>query len=211
MSKARVILWMSLASLAPLCAAQAGSIWARGHRRTQAIFADDTAKGVGDVLTIIIEERSRIQNETERTMNKSDSRGATATGNLDFLRALDTLTGKMFGLHKIDFSAEADTTFDGSADYDSDRSLTDQITVVVEDILPNGNLVVLGTRNREVAGDEQIIQISGVVRPSDIDQANTVSSMQVAEFRIVYKTRGQENRFTNPGWAAKIFNFLNPF
>jgi len=211
MSKTRVILWMSVATLAPLCTVQAGSIWARGHRRTQAIFADDTAKGVGDVLTIVIEERSKIENETGRKMEKSDSRSAAATGNLDFLRALDTLTGKLFGLHKIDFSTEAGTKFDGSADYDSDRSLTDRITVTVEDILPNGNLVVLGARNREVAGDEQVIQVSGVVRPSDIGQDNTVSSMQVAEFRIVYKTRGQENRFTNPGWAAKILNFLNPF
>jgi flagellar L-ring protein precursor FlgH len=71
--------------------------------------------------------------------------------------------------------------------------------------------VVLGSRTRDVAGDKQIIQISGIVRPEDITFDNTISSSRVANFHIVHKTIGRENRFTKPGWLGRLANLLNPF
>jgi len=190
---------------------QGGSIWAKSKKHSAALLTDDVARNVGDALTIVIEEHSKIENDTQRKMEKSDSRSAKVNGGFDLLRGLDQATGKLFGLHKMDFSSEADTKFDGKAELDSDRKVEDRITVTVQDVLPNGNLVVLGSRTRTVAGDSQIVQVSGIVRPSDVTQNNTVSSKQVAEFHIVYKSGGQENQFTNPGWLARILNFLNPF
>lgn len=197
--------------LALAAPADAGSIWAKGGARTQGIFADDTARQIGDVLTIIIEERSVIENETEREMEKNSERQATINSNLDLLNTVDRATGKLFNLKDLNLDIKAKTKFDGKADFDSDRKVVDAVTVVVEDVLPNGNLVVLGKRTREVSGDTQMIEISGVVRPSDITFSNTVSSKQVADFHVVYKTKGLENRFTKPGWLDQLLNYLNPF
>jgi len=191
--------------------AGAGSIWAKGGARTQGIFADDTARQIGDVLTIVIEERSVIENETERNMEKKSERQASVSSNLDLLNTIDRATGKLFNLKDLNLDIKANTKFDGKADFDSDRKVADSVTVVVEDVLPNGNLVVLGKRTREVSGDTQMIEISGVVRPSDITFSNTVSSKQVADFHVVYRTKGQENRFTKPGWLDQLLNLLNPF
>ncbi|MCK4277161.1 MAG: flagellar basal body L-ring protein FlgH [Phycisphaerae bacterium] len=191
----------------------AGSIWAKSTRRTRALYTDDTARDVGDSITIVIEEHSKIENETNRKMEKTSSRKASLTGNFDLIDALDKLTGKLFSLRSPDlnFDASAENKFDGGADYDTDRTMADEITAVVEDILPNGNLVVLGQRQRMVAGDVQIIQVSGVVRPSDISFANSVNSKKIADFRIVFKSKGRENRFTKPGWLGRILNVLDPF
>ena len=82
--------------------------------------------------------------------------------------------------------------------------------MTVEDVLPNGNLVVIGMRERVVDGDGQTVQTSGIVRPSDIAFDNTVSSKKVADFKMVYKSRGQDSLFTRPGWLARILNALNP-
>ncbi len=203
------------AALAAVClwaaAAGAGSIWAKGSARTRSIFADDTARQIGDVLTIVIEERSVIENETERNMEKKSERQAQITSNMDLLNSIDRATGKLFNLKDLNLDVEASTKFDGKADFDSDRKVTDSVTVVVEDVLPNGNLVVLGKRTREVSGDIQAIEISGVVRPSDITFSNTVSSKQVADFHVVYRSKGQENRFTTPGWLDQLLNLVNPF
>ncbi len=203
------------AALAAVClwaaAAGAGSIWAKGGARTRSIFADDTARQIGDVLTIVIEERSVIENETERNMEKKSERQAQITSNMDLLNSIDRATGKLFNLKDLNLDVEAKTKFDGKADFDSDRKVTDSVTVVVEDVLPNGNLVVLGKRTREVSGDIQAIEISGVVRPSDITFSNTVSSKQVADFHVVYRSKGQENRFTKPGWLDQLLNLVNPF
>ena len=130
---------------------------------------------------------------------------------MDLLNSIDRATGKLFNLKDLNLDVEAKTKFDGKADFDSDRKVTDSVTVVVEDVLPNGNLVVLGKRTREVSGDIQAIEISGVVRPSDITFSNTVSSKQVADFHVVYRSKGQENRFTKPGWLDQLLNLVNPF
>ena len=189
----------------------AGSIWARGTRRTRSLFTDDTARDVGDILTIVIDEQSTIENETTRTMNKKTSRSGKMSGTLDVANVLWPVGKHIFDFPNLDLSNSSDTKFDGAADYDMDRSMADEITVVVEDIQPNGNLVVLGSRMRDIAGDVQVIQISGLVRPSDIAFDNTVKSSRVANFRIVHKMIGRENRFTKPGWLSRIFNIINPF
>ena len=64
---------------------------------------------------------------------------------------------------------------------------------------------------REIAGDKQIIHVSGIIRPSDITFANTVGSGKVADFHVVYKGKGQEGRFTKPGWLGRFLNVINPF
>jgi flagellar L-ring protein precursor FlgH len=195
----------------PVVSAPAGSIYARGRARTQAIFTDDVARNIGDVLTIVIEEQSKIENASQRKMDKSDTRSAKIQNPTDLVGGLNQATGKLFNLDKLDFQASSSTEFEGSANYDSDRSMADRITVTVNDVLPNGNLVVVGERRRKAAGDTQIVEVSGIVRPSDITLGNTVSSRQVAEFNIVFRSQGQENQFTKPGWLGRILNFLNPF
>jgi len=212
--KARSGAMPTIALLAALVAAgpiRAGSIWDRAGRRARMMYTDDTARDVGDNLTVVINERSVIENESSRSMNKKSSRDAKMDGTLDLANVVGTVGHHIFDFPKLGFSSSAETKFDGAADYDSDRSLTDKITVTVEDVLPNGNLVVLGTRQRATAGDVQVVQVSGIVRPSDIAFDNTVNSERVAEFRVTYKQLGRENRFTKPGWVARILNFLNPF
>jgi len=191
--------------------ASAGSIWAKASCNGRALHADDTARGVGDSITIVINERSVIENETTRTQDKGSSRAAKMEGTVDLANLIGSVGKHIFDFPKLDMASSAETKFDGKANYDSDRSVADQITVTVQDVLPNGNLVILGSRERCVAGDKQIIQVSGIVRPSDITFANTVRSDQVADFRVHYSHRGPENHFTRPGWLARILNFLNPF
>lgn len=190
---------------------QAGSIWARANSSRRALHSDDTARQVGDILTVIIDEKSEIDNETSRQMSKKSSRTGNIAGNIDLLGKIDALTGRLFNLTEMSIETKGVNKFDGSADYDNKRSVKDQITVSIQDVQPNGNLVILGQIERKVSGDTQIVQVSGVVRPSDITFANTVNSKQVANLQISYSHRGRENRFSKPGWFDQILNFLNPF
>ncbi|MHC4716271.1 MAG: flagellar basal body L-ring protein FlgH [Planctomycetota bacterium] len=193
-------------------AASAGSIWKRGTRRMKRITIDDAAREVGDVITITIRERSVIENDTSRKMDKTTSRKAGTSGTLDLANLIGQSVGKhIFDFPKLDLDFSSETKFDGNTDFGSDRSVEDKITVTVEDVLPNGNLVVFGKRQREVEGDTQIVQVSGIVRPGDIGFDNTVDSDRVANFRLVYKGQGQEPKFSKPGWVGRLLNRLNPF
>ena len=108
-------------------------------------------------------------------------------------------------------NAESSNELKSKADYKDERKFVDSVTVVVVDILPNRNLVFMGTRQRNIAGDIQTIEVSGIVRPSDIAFDNTIRSEQVADFRIVTKNKGISAPYTKPGWLGRIFDIIWPF
>jgi len=119
--------------------------------------------------------------------------------------------GGFADLGEFGMSAESGNELKSKADYKDERKFADSITVVVMDILPNRNLVVLGTRNRNISGDIQTIEVSGIVRPSDVAFDNTVKSERVADFRIVSRNEGVSAPYTKPGWLGSIFDIIWPF
>jgi flagellar L-ring protein precursor FlgH len=101
--------------------------------------------------------------------------------------------------------------FNGSAQLSSDRRFADRITVTVVDVHPNGNLVIEGYRSRMVAGEQRVLRITGIVRPTDINGQNTVESRFVANFHVSYLGKGPESNFVNQGWLSKLFNRIWPW
>ncbi len=183
---------------------QAGSIWAKRDKNMKAPYADDVARRIGDVLTIKISEDSKLDNKAKRDMKKETDKSTDFDGKLGIDHILPSIPG-------FTMSAESNNELKGKADYKDERKFVDSMTVVVVDILPNSNLVVTGTRSRNIGGDTQTIEISGIVRPSDIAFDNTVKSEQVADFRIVSKVGGISAPYTKPGWLGRIFDIIWPF
>ncbi len=193
-------------------AARAGSIWEKASVKARAIHSDDTARRRGDSITVVVVERSTIANDTSRKLEKKDERTAGMSGTFDPAKLFAQPLGKnVFTFPSLDYTSSGETKFDGKSNYGSDNSLTDQVTVTVQDVLPDGNLVIAGTRVREVEGDRQTIQVSGIVRPSDVTFDNTVSSTKVANFKVVYGGKGSASQYTKPGWLARLIDLFNPF
>lgn len=194
-----------------LCSAgrlQANSIWAKRGANMRDLYTDDVARQIGDILTIEISESSKVDNKAKRDLKKETSRSTSFDGELGITTPNHNILPRMPG---FTMSAESSNELKGKADYKDERSFVDCITVVVEDILPNGNLVVIGSRSRNIAGDKQIIEVSGIVRPSDIAFDNTVKSEQVANFCIVTKLGGVSEPYNRPGWLGKVFDIIWPF
>ena len=181
--------------------AQGGSIWAKRDRNSRNIYADDTARNIGDVLTIKVAEASKVDNTAKRDMQKDVTKSTTFNGKV----------GNFADLGEFGLSASSSNQLNGKADYKDQRTFEDSITVTVIDIQPNGNLVVMGVLHRNINGDTQTIEVSGIVRPSDILFDNTIKSTQVADFRIVSKDGGIAAPYTKPGWLGGIFDILWPF
>ena len=191
---------------------QAGSIWAKRDKNMKDLYADDVARQIGDILTINITEASKVDNKAKRDMKKETDRSTTFGGGPNFTSkgTLDRLLPEQL-LPGFDMTASSDNELKSKADYKDERKFEDQISVVVMDILPNNNLIVMGARNRNIAGDIQTIEVSGIVRPSDIAFDNTVKSEKVADFRIVTKNSGVSAPYTKPGWFGKILDTIWPF
>ncbi len=183
---------------------QAGSIWAKRDKNMRAVYADDVARRIGDVLTVKITEDSKVDNKAKRDLKKETDRSTVFDGKLNIDHILPSIPG-------FTMQAESNNELKSKADYQDKRSFVDSITVVVVDILPNKNLVIAGTRNRNIAGDIQTIEVSGIVRPSDIAFDNTIRSEQIGNFRIVSKNAGVSEPYNRPGWLGTIFDILWPF
>jgi len=196
------IVMVSLACLAGL--AQADSIWAKRDKNMREIYADDVARRIGDTLTIKISEDSKVDNKAKRDLKKETSRSTAFDGKLGIDHVLPSIPG---------FTMEAGSSNElkGKADYKDERSFVDSITVVVVDVMPNSNLVVAGTRRRHIAGDIQTIEVSGIVRTSDIAFDNTVRSEQVAKFSLVTENGGVAEPYNRQGWLGRIFDIVWPF
>jgi flagellar L-ring protein precursor FlgH len=186
----------------------AGSIWARATRSHQVIYSDDTARSVGDTLTIIIKESSSATTSAERSNAKTTSRKAQTSGSVEWGNALDFLPN--VELPEIDIDGSYEGKFDGSGEWTDSRKVEDKVTVIVEDVMPNGNLVVLGQTRRNISGNEEIVQISGIVRPSDIAFENTVNSERVADFYLLRRIKGPERNYTRPGWLNRFLDWASP-
>jgi flagellar L-ring protein precursor FlgH len=179
---------------------QAGSIWAKRDKNMKDLYADDVARNIGDILTIKISEVSKVDDKAKRDLKKETSRSTVFNGEL----------GNFMDLGDFGLTARSSNELKGKADYKDERSFVDSISVVVVDILPNRSLVVMGSRSRDIAGDKQNIEVSGIVRPSDIAFDNTVKSEQVADFRIVSKNSGVADPYTKQGWLGRILDIIWP-
>jgi len=167
----------------------------------KALYADDVARQIGDILTIKVSENSTVDNKAKRDLKKETDRSTAFNGEI----------GNFADIGEFGMAASSGNELTSKADYKDERKFVDNITVVVVDILPNSNLVVMGNRQRNIAGDVQTIEISGIVRPSDVAFDNTVQSGQVADFRLLTKNGGVSDPYTRPGWLGAIFDIIWPF
>jgi flagellar L-ring protein precursor FlgH len=190
-----------------------GSIWAKASSR-RVPHTDDTARKIGDILKIVVEVRTTIDSETTREMSKEANHSASAKGELTLPYLISLLSpnrGFKSPTTDLNMNLGFKRTADNESTYEEKDTLTDDIAVTVADVLPNGNLVVVGSRQRKAAGDSRTVQVSGVVRPSDVTFANSVSSKSVAEFKVVFKKNGVEKKFTQLSLFDKVLTWFNLF
>lgn len=196
-----------LAAGALAAPAAADSIWQRRHPDHTFLFYDSKARGVGDLITVLVAQNTDVDNRDEREMSKETQ----ASEAFKFAGSTSGGIGPQSTSANVSLSNKADRDFKGDATYRSERAFNDRITVTVVDVLPNGNLVISGKRRVWIAGDEAVLVISGVVRGLDIGPDNSVSSRFISDLSISYESRGPEKHFTRQNWLGKGMNYVWPF
>ncbi|MDI6869788.1 MAG: flagellar basal body L-ring protein FlgH [Bacillota bacterium] len=170
-----------------------GSLWSKAAPGND-LLSDHRAKAPGDLLTIIIVEKAEA-NQKASSSNKKEA-GVSAGPGLGFLSFFPEIKAK----GGDNLTASGTTTRGGS--------LSAKMTVVVSEVLPNGNLVVEGVQAITVNKEHQTIKLRGQVRPEDISRDNTVLSTFVANAEIIYLGDGVVGDKQKPGILSRIFSWL---
>jgi flagellar L-ring protein precursor FlgH len=199
---ARAFAAVVLVALALCWVARAESIWDRRQTNAAFLYSDNVASEKGDILTVLIEDQSSFKVQGERDSEKTTEQ----TGSI-------ALSTPFVGLSWLpeDTKQSSKRTFQGSHEYNGTRTFADSVTVTVIDELPNGNMVIAGRSEREVAGEVTITVLTGIVKPEDVSGTNAVSSRRVAHLDIYYETTGPTASYLSEGWLNWIINLLWPF
>ena len=161
------------------------------------LYSDGRAHRVGDIITINLSEQTQSSKSASTSTDKSSN--ANMPSPTVFGRGLSA-----FG-SALSFDGNSSNTFDGEGTSDMSNSLSGNITVTVHEVLPNGVLVVRGEKWLTLNQGDEYITISGLVRPQDIEEDNTVESTKLADARIAYSGSGEVHNSNVMGWLTKFF------
>lgn len=172
--------------------------------RNLTLFDDLTARRVGDTVTIVLAERTQAS-KSASTDAKKDS--TLDTGIPILGGGSVTVNGNEILSNKWDTAQD----FGGKGSSSQSNQLNGSITVTVAEVYPNGNLLVRGEKWLTLNQGEEFVQISGIIRPSDIEKNNSVPSFKVADARITYSGAGAIADANRPGILTRFFMKLWPF
>ncbi len=181
-----------------------GSLWQKGNGRAF-LFEDLRASRVGDIVIVKIVE----QHKGSKSASTQADRESTYDGSFG---------GSLFGLGSfatplvdgVEVNASTKNEFEGTGSTSREDTLTGTIAARVVDVLQNGDLRIRGRREVTVNSERQTMVLSGIIRPIDVDTANTVLSSAIANAKIIYTGLGVVDDVQRPGWMVRVLDWILP-
>ncbi|MBX3111123.1 MAG: flagellar basal body L-ring protein FlgH [Fimbriimonadaceae bacterium] len=195
----RLLFTTALAALALSALAQteakanAGSIYGS---QVQNPYLDRVAREKGDLLMVVIDEQSASTFVANTKTSNTSSNSTTSS----MLNAINFLFGP--------FSNSSDSSKVGQGQTDQLGKMSARMSVMVKDVLPNGYLVIEGTRSLVTNKDTQTFVLSGIVRPADIASDNSVVSSKIGDAHIAMQGKGQIADRQRKGLLTQILDWI---
>ena len=166
------------------------------------LFEDRRARHVGDLLTIVINEKTSAGKTGSDTGSKTNSTSFSV--------------GKLLGLNSaVTGNMGVDTK--GANKYEdkdastSSNNFTSTLSVTVTEVLSNGYLAVSGEKQVAFDKGNEYIRFSGIVNPDTILNGNQVSSTQVADARLEYRSNTRIDPVEVVSQLGRFFLSVLPF
>jgi len=179
-----------------------GAIYQPAAYGSYPLFEDRRPRNVGDIVTVVLNERT---NATKG--------GATTTSRDSKVSLAMDVTPKILP-SGLDSKQNADisgaNTMNGRGTTSANNRFNGTLTTTVIGLLPNGNLQIAGEKQIAINRGSEYIRFSGVIDPRTILGGNTVSSTQVADVRVEYRSKGTLDEAQTMGWLQRFFLNLSP-
>jgi len=183
-----------------------GSLWQESSR---SLVADFRASRVGDLVMVRVDESPEAKGDAETQLDRQSDMSFGAPKLLGFVSALQREHPGLDMSNLLEVMSK--TSFDGKGATSRGSRVEAAMAVRVKKALPNGDLFVEGTKVLMVNDEELHIYVSGVVRPEDIAQDNSVGSSVIADAQIEFVGRGVLTDNQHQGWLTRFLTAVNPF
>lgn len=180
-----------------------GSLWSSPATLAD-MAADVRARSVDDMVTIVVNEQA----SAVTTGQTKTSRNSSANASIGSLMGQLSATGRLANALKMNSA----TALDGEGTTSRQTTLTATLSARVVDVLPNGYLVIEGTKTMLVNSENQSIVVRGVVRPADLSNGNSVQSGNVAQLELKINGKGVVNdAIRRPNFLYRLLLGILPF
>jgi flagellar L-ring protein precursor FlgH len=172
-------------------------------------LADIRARTVGDIVTVIIQEKASASKEAKTETDRESSMTAGIPTLFGFEKVFEENNPNlnMSSLVSANFTNE----FKGGGKTTRSEDLVATLTTQVIEVYPNGNMKIRGGKSVMVNNESQIIYLTGIVRSFDITAANTIDSGSILNAQIAYTGKGVISDKQKPGWLMRILDNTWPF
>jgi flagellar L-ring protein precursor FlgH len=173
------------------------------------LLQDTRAVRVGDFVVLNINESANAQGDANTSLNKQDNTSMGVTALLGIVPALQKAYPNMSPSQLANFASTMG--FTGAGSTERSGQLTGSIAVRVVKEMPNSDLFVEGTKVVLINNEEYHLYLSGLLRPTDIAQDDSVSSSRLADAQIEFTGRGDLADQQRKGFLGRLLDTLNPF
>jgi len=187
---------------------QQGTIWP-GENSMNSLFSDRRARGLNDIVTIVVNETATGSNNGNTTTSRDTSTTAGVTNLLGYEAAILDLLRK--GTTSISVGGTQSNSLKGVGQTERDGNLTATISAKVVKVMGNGTLLIEGKRQVTINAEDQYLIITGIIRPDDIAFDNTILSQYIADAKLVYTGSGVVDDKMRPGWLTRFVDWVWPF
>jgi flagellar L-ring protein precursor FlgH len=165
---------------------------------------DLKASHVDDVVTIVVaEQASAVSTGATQTSRKS-----SANSSIVALAGATPSAGALANLANL----SNDTELNGAGTTSRTTALTTNLTARVSYVLPNGFLVVEGTKNVQINSEWQTVTVRGIVRPADIGPDNSIVSNRLGQLEVKLDGKGVvADAIRRPNFLYRLLLGLLPF
>ncbi len=191
-----------------------GSLWQEELVASASLTSDVKARARGDIVRVLVVEVV----DAKRARQTSTSKEQGADAKIDDITV--PIAGAVLGPAatlatggKRDFSVglSSKRNFAGSGTVTDTGEVRATITTQVAEVLPNGNLVLVGTKEVTVSGEVQVVTLSGIARVKDVTPDNTILSTNLAEARVNITGSGPLDEAQRRTLVTRVFDWINLF
>jgi flagellar L-ring protein precursor FlgH len=144
--------------------------------------SDLRASQVDDLITILVSESaSAVVTGATKTQRQSSLQASVTS-----LAGVKSPTGALANLA----GASSQSALDGSGTTSRSTTLSTALSARIREVLPNGYLVVEGSKDVVVNSEHQLVTVRGVVRPIDLTPDNMIQSNQIAQLELKIDGKG---------------------
>jgi flagellar L-ring protein FlgH len=181
----------------------AGSLWTPASRLTD-IGSDLRAVQVNDLVTIVVTEQA----SAVATGDVKTSRTSSVKSSVSSLAGPRSATGAFNNLA----AANGDIQLNGAGTTSRGTQLSTTLSARVTHVLPNGYLVLEGSKNVQINSEHQEVTVRGIIRPIDLSPGNIISSNQLAQLEVKVNGKGVVgDAIRRPNFVYRLILGLLPF